>query len=272
MIRLVTDSSSQIPPGLRERFAVDVVPLTVTVDGVPLLEGEQIDVEGIEEALTRGAKVGTSTPSPGQFLQVYARAAADGATSVLSIHAGGMASSTANTAHVAAQMAPLRVEVVDTGTASFPVTLCTWAAGDVLAAGGAVEDAAAAARLTAACMGNVFVVGALALAARGGRLAPGVDPAGIPVLALTAGTMQPVGQASDVEEAVDAMANYVVEQSAGRRLRVGVGQLAAAPLADALEAALRDRVDVEQFVRYVVGPSVAVHTGLGTVGCVFHPV
>lgn len=273
MIALVTDSNSQVPDALVQSWGARVVPLTVLVDGEELLEREQLDLAGITAALERGASLSTSTPSPGQFLQAYEQAAAAGATAVLSVHAGGAVSGTANSARVAAGMASLPVEVVDTGTASFPVTLCAWAAADVLRDGGSVADAAAAARAVAAQVDNVFVVGTLALAAKGGRLAADVqESSGVPVLALTDGVMQAVDRVSDDEHAVAAMVAYVVDRAQGRQLRLGVGHLAALGLADALEAALRAQVDVEQLVRYDVGPSVAVHTGLGTVGCVFHPV
>jgi len=272
MIRLVTDSGSQLTPELRERYAVEVVPLSVTVDDVSLLENVEIDAEGIAAALRRDAAVRSATPPPGRFLAAYARAEAGGATQVLSVHSGGAASGTANSARVAAGSAPLPVLVVDTGTASFPVALCVWAAGEVLAAGGTVEDAAGAAGAVAAEVDNVFVVGTPALARRGGRLAPAEGAPGVPVLALHEGAMRAVGSVSDVGAAVAAMTDYVVAAAGGRRLRVGVGDLGAGDLADELEAALRERVEVERLVRYVVGPSVAVHTGLGTVGCVFHPV
>ena len=264
MIALVTDSASQIPPALRDRYGVRVVPLTVTVDGVAYLEGSEIDLAGITAALERGAQVGSSTPSPGQFLQAYEQAAADGATAVLSIHSGGSASGTANTARLAAGMAPVPVEVVDTGSVSFPVAMAVWAAGEAL--GGGLAAAVAATQLS---VGNVFVVRTLHLARRGGRLADGVD--GVPVLALEDGQMWPVGRVEHADEAVEAMATYVVAAAAGRQ-RVGVGHLAAPSLADALEEALRSRCDVEELVRYDMGPSVAVHTGLGTAGCCFHPV
>ncbi|MDP9164972.1 MAG: DegV family protein [Actinomycetota bacterium] len=269
MIRLIVDSNSQIPPNLRTQYAIDVIPLTITVDGESFLEGEQIDLAGITQALERSAVVGSSTPSPGQFLEAYERAAADGCRGVLSVHAGGRASGTANAARVAAGLASLPADVVDTGTASFPVALCAWAAGEVLASGGTAAEAAAAARDTAASVDNVFIVGTLSLAARGGRLASDVKPGDVPVLALTDGTMQALGRVCDVDAAVDAMADRVQARAQGRRLRVGVGHLAAGHLAAALEAALRERVEIEQLVRYDVGPSVAVHTGLGTVGCVF---
>ena len=190
---------------------------------------------------------------------------------MLSIHTGGV-SSTPAAARLAASMATVSVEVVDTGTASFPVALCAWAAVDSLTAGGTVADAAAAALTAASQVGNVFLVGTLALARRGGRLADDVEPSALPVLALTDGAMRAVTQAADDADAVEAMAAYVVAAAAGRRLRLGVGHLGAVDLADALEAQLRARVQVEELVRYVVGPSIAVHTGVGTVGCVFLPV
>ena len=273
MIRLVLDSGSQIPPGLRVQLAATVVPLTVVVDGAPLREGEQIGEAGITAALQRGAQLSTSTPAPGEFLQTYERLAAEGATAVLSVHTGGAASGTAQSARVAAALAPVPVEVVDTGTASFPVTFAAWAAADVLADGGSLSAAAAAARDIAARAGNVFVVGALSLARRGGRLADDVAAgAEVPVLALTDGRMSAIAQVAQAADAVAAMASYVEQQADGRALRLAVGQLGAPALAEELEQALRECVEVTQLVRYVVGPSIAVHTGSGTVGAVFVPV
>jgi DegV family protein with EDD domain len=270
-IRLVVDSGSQLPAGLRERLQATVVPLTVVVDGVPLREGEQIDAAGITAALDRGARLSTSAPSPGTFLQAYEELAAAGATAVLSVHTGGATSVTAQSARVAARSALLPVEVVDTASASFPVTLAAWAAADALAAGADLATAAQAAATAAGRVGNVFVVGALGLARRGGRLADDVPGDGVPVLALADGAMRPVAQVAELSSAVEAMAGYVEEHSGGSPLRVGVGQLGAPELAAALEAALRDRLRVEELVRYVVGPSIVVHTGLGTVGAVFVP-
>ncbi len=267
MIRLVVDSAAQLTPELLALTGALVVPLAVTVDGVPFLEGEGIDLAGITAALSRGAAVGSSTPSPGQFLAAYDQAAAEGATQVLSIHSGGSASGTANTARLAAGMASLPVEVLDTQSVSFPVAMAAWAAAEAL---DSLDSAVASARRVLDGLGNVFVVRTLDLARRGGRLAAGVE--GVPVLALEGGQMRPVGRVEYSEQAVEAMVGYVLEQAAGRRLRVGVGHVGAEDVADALEAALRERVELEQLVRYDMGPSVAVHTGLGTAGCCFHPV
>jgi DegV family protein with EDD domain len=273
MIGLVTDSNAQLPAELRERYQVGVVPLTVVVDDHPYHEGVDITTAEFYDRLGAGVSVSTAAPSPGSVLAVYEQSAAAGATEILSIHIGSNTSATVNAVNVAAGSSPVPVEIVDTGTASFAVACCVWAAGEVLSAGGDLTRAADAARRVAGEVGNVFIVGALDLARRGGRLAAGAaEGEGLPVLALAAGQMQSVGQVHDVEAAVDAMTDYLVEAAAGVPQRVGVGDALAPELAEAYAARLADRPEVAELVRYEIGPSVGAHTGAGTVGACFFPV
>jgi DegV family protein with EDD domain len=271
VIALVTDSNAQLPEGLRERFGVRVVPLTIVLDGEERLEGVNLEPDEFYDRLARGAPVTTAAPSPGRFAEVYTDAAAAGATEILSIHIGSNISATVGAAHIAEDMSPVPVEIVDTGTASFPIACCVWAAGASIERGEGPDAAAAAARAVASTIGNVFIVGALDLARRSGRLASDVAAEGVPVLALDQGAMDVVGRAHDLDGAVDAMVAYFEEFAGGRAMRVGVGHARAQPIADALDARLRARPDVESLVRYQVGPSVGAHTGAGTAGAVFFP-
>lgn len=269
---LVTDSGAQMPPSLRERYRVHVVPLTVVLDGEPYREGVDLTAAEFYDRLSRGANVSTAAPSPGEVLAAYEAAAATGATEILSIHIGSNTSGTVHAVKLAVGESPLPVEVVDTGTASFAVTCCVWAAGAVLERGRSITAAASAARAAADEVGNVFIVGGLELARRGGRLAAGVDDAdGLPVLALTAGEMRTVGEVHDVAAAMDAMTDFVRTTAAGRPQRVGVGDGVAPELGTELESRLRTVAEVAELVRYEVGPSVGAHTGPGTVGACFFP-
>jgi DegV family protein with EDD domain len=272
MIGLVTDSNAQLPADLRERYQVGVVPLTVVVDDHPYQEGVDITTAEFYDRLAAGASVSTAAPSPGSVLAVYEQSAAAGATEILSIHIGSNTSATVNAVRVAAGSSQVPVEIVDTGTASFAVACCVWAAGEVLAAGGDLSRAADAARRVAGEVGNVFIVGALDLARRGGRLAAdAADGDGLPVLALANGQMQSVGQVYDVDAAVDAMTDYLVEAAAGAPQRVGIGDALTPELAEAYADRLADRPEVAELVRYEIGPSVGAHTGAGTVGACFFP-
>ncbi|MHB1855493.1 MAG: DegV family protein [Acidimicrobiales bacterium] len=271
MIGLVTDSNSQLPARLRDRFAVRVVGLSVVIDGVAYQEGVDLDAETAYRRLGEGATFSTAAPSPGRLGEAYAAAAEAGAGSIVSVHVGSNISATVDAARLAAAAAPVPVEIVDTGTASFAVGCCVWAAGEAIAEGAQAAEAAEAARSVAGRVGNVFVAGALALARRGGRLDEAVTAGGgVAVLALEEGRMREVGRAGDDVEAVAAMADYVLASARpDRALRIGVGAAAAEHLARRLVEALSGP-GVAEVVRYQIGPSVVAHTGLGTVGAVFY--
>ena len=272
MIGLVTDSSSQLPADLRARFRVQVVPLTIVVDGEDRAEGVDLTDDEFYARLAAGAVVSTAAPSPGRVLAAYEAAASAGATEILSIHIGSNTSATVNSVNIAVGLSPVPVTVIVTGTASFPVSWCVWAAGLVVERGGTIDESAAAAHAVAESVDNVFVVGALDLARRGGRLAAGADQGdGVPVLALHGGTMDVVERVYDTDAAIDAMAGYLRDRAGGRAQRAGVGHAGAPEIADGLAAALTALADVTEVVRYTVGPSVGAHTGLGTAGCVFFP-
>jgi DegV family protein with EDD domain len=274
MIGLVTDSSSQLPLDLACRYGVEVVPVTVTVDGVDYAEGEDLDADGFW-ARFEGATpaVATSQPSPGRFAAAYQAVAGRGAEEILSVHIGSALSGTVNAARVAAASAPVPVRVVDTGTASFAVACCVWEAAEALGRGESIDAAAAVTHSVAATVGMVFVVEALDLARAGGRLAPGRAAAagGVPVLTLAGGAMEVVGHADDLDGAARVMAAGVEGAGTGLRVGVGVADAGAEPLARALEDRLARAPQVRDLVRYRVGPSVGAHTGPGTVGAVYYP-
>lgn len=272
MIGLCTDSNAQLPPWLRDRYGIEVVPLDVTVDGRSFLEGVDLDAEDFYGYFANGhqPQVATAAPAPGRVAAAYERLVARGATEILSVHVGSDVSATCDSARLAGQHAAVPVRLVDTGTASFAVGCAVWEAADAIERGATVAEAAELAESTGSRCGNVFTVGSLDLARAGGRLAPDAAPTGVPILALTDGRIRPVGSAISAADAVRVMAAEV--QAAGAA-RVGVGHAdaASASLADELEAHLAVDPTLE-VVRYRIGPSVGAHTGPGTVGAVFYAV
>lgn len=279
-IGIVTDSNSQLPPELVDRYNVEVVPLTIVVDGVEYAEGVDLDADTFYELLANAGDtrpvVATSQPSPGRFADAYARGAASGANEILSIHIGSAISGTLNSARLVAGDAPVPVRLVDTGTSSFGISCCVWEAADAISNGASIDDAAAIAATVAETVGNVFVVAALDLARAGGRVV--VDDAaaagGIPVLSLEGGDLKVIASVCDVDAATAAMASYCTRAELGDRLRVAVGvaDAGAEPLWTALEQRVGAHPSVVEVMRYRIGPSVGVHTGPGTVGAFFWPV
>ncbi len=273
---VVVDSAAYLPQRLIERHGVLVAPLSVTLDGHEYLEGVDITADEFYGRLVSARSVTTSQPSPGRLLACYQRAAEEGAERVLSIHIGAGVSGTVQSAQVAAESSPIPVTIVDTGQASFAEGLCAWEAIEALASGATVELAAESARAASAAVGNTFVVKALDLLRRGGRLASedGASAADVPVLALTGEGVKVVGIASTLDEAVTAMAGQIESAASaapGRKLRVGIGHGGAPEIAGALRSRVAAMPDVGEIVDYIVGPSIGAHTGAGNAGAVYVP-
>ena len=262
-VAICTDSSTLFPSGVAGGLGVTVVPIAITIDGVPW-EEQAYAIDGFYGRLAEGARVTTSQPSPGRFLEAYAAAASNGAEELLSIHLDGRASGTPRSAELAAGDAPIPVTVVDTTTVSFGVGVCVRAAVDALAGGASPRKAAAVARAVGATLANAFV----AHAGPRGRLP---DTAGWAMLTFADGKAVASAACPDQEQAIEAMVERVAE--ADRLVRVAVGHAAAStePAADVLARSLEDLPHVEEVERYRVGAAVGAHTGPLSFGAFWWP-
>ncbi len=275
MIGICTDSNAQLPPSLVDRYAIEVVPITVTIDGIDYAEGVDLDADAFYARFAGGAtpQASTAQPSPGRFAEAYRRLVDRGASEIISIHVSATVSGTLNSARLGAREAPVNVHLVDSGTASFGVGCCVWEAAEALVDGATVRESIEVAQTLARTIGNVFVVGALDLVRQGGRLDPTSSPStdSVPVLSLVDGKVTVIATASDLVTATAVMASYVRAWGTGLKVAIGVADREGAPLSDSLEAAITKAAEVHEVLRYRIGPSVGVHTGPGTAGAFFFP-
>lgn len=276
MIAVCCDSGAQLPAELAAERGIEVIPLSVSIDGVDHLEGVDLDADGFWARFEQGhvPRVTTAAPSPGRIAATYHRLADRGATAIISIHTGAELSGTFNAARLAAEAATVPVSLVDTQSASFVVGCAALAAAEAVAGGASPDEAAQRARMVASQCGNVFVVGALDLARAGGRLASDVTepvPGGaVPVLRLVDGKISVVGEARSSDDAGELMAAEILESGARMRVGIGIADSAAQPLGADLRRRLESSGQDLELIEYRVGPSVGAHTGPGTAGAVYH--
>jgi fatty acid-binding protein DegV len=262
MIGICTDSNAQLPPSLIERYAVEVVPLTVTVDGIEYLEGVDLGADTFYGHFANGHQpvVTVTQPSPGQFAAAYDDLAARGCTEILSIHVTAAVSGTINAARLGAHSVPVAVKLVDSGTASFGIGCCVWAAAEAIAQGARLDQAAAIAEQLAPTIGNVFIS------------TPDLTAAGgVPILRVRDGEVEVIDTVATALDAVNAMAAHAIGFGERLRLAVGHSDASSAVVADALEAAVGEAASVIEVVRYRIGPSVGALSGPGTAGCFMFP-
>ena len=100
--RVVTDSTSDVPPDWRERFGITVVPLTVQFGGESFQDGVDLTNEEFFDRLRRAERLPTTAaPSPGAFADVY-RGLSVQCDGVISIHISSTLSATAEAARLGA--------------------------------------------------------------------------------------------------------------------------------------------------------------------------
>lgn len=273
-IGVVTDSSSQITAELVARHSIEVVPLTVTIDGTDHLEGVDLDADDFYAAFAGGHRpeVATSQPAPGRFLDVYDRMAAQGYDEIVSVHIGEAMSGTVGSARIAAGRAALPVEVIDTGSASFGVAACAWAAAVTIASGGGADDVRVALDRLVPRIATAFMVGVPLLADRGGRATDvDLDEDGVQVLAMDGGRLQVLERVSTVADTVDVMSTYATSWGDGITVAIGTADDPSRPLSDRLARALTGLPSIDAVTHYRVGPSIGAHTGPGTFGLFVFP-
>jgi DegV family protein with EDD domain len=102
-IRIVTDSTCDLPPGIIEQYRIAVIPLIITAGSEKMLDGVDITRKQFYARMPGyNPSAKTAAPAPAIFRATYERLAAEGADEILSIHISGKLSATIDNALAAA--------------------------------------------------------------------------------------------------------------------------------------------------------------------------
>ena len=272
-VRIVTDSTADLPEGEAERLGVTVVAQNVHFgdrtykDNVTITPDEFFPMLEESEELPK-----TSQASPGDFKQVYDSLGADGADGIVSIHVTAKLSGTYNSAvQGAAQTdASCPVEVVDTRQASMGVGLVVEAAANAAAAGADTEQVAAAARDAVERAECICLFETLEYLHKGGRLGKASTLLGTalsikPMIIIRDGEVQRLGKARKFSRALTKLEDTArgfgpVESLAVMHATTpGLAREVADRLGDMLPGG--GEPQIAQF-----GPALGVYTGPGAIG------
>lgn len=274
MIGVCTESSAQLPIELIESLGVEVVPVTVTVDGVDFLEGVNLDCEQFYRQLaSAAADLATSQPSPGQFAAAYEALMARGCTSIVSIHAAESVSGSIGAARVAKRSVPIPVKLIDSGTTSFGIGYCVMAAADAIHQRASIEQVVDEVNAVVKRLGTMFVVSDSSYLRATGRLdGLAMTPGSIPVLSFSDGRFDLLDEADTMDGAIAALAERAAMFAPQVRVAVGSTCDSSDELCSSIADAVSNSSSVVDVIHHRVTPSVGIHTGPGTAGVVLYPV
>lgn len=141
-IRLVTDSTCDLPPDLLQAHQITVVPAYVNIGEKSYREGVELTRAEFYRNLYRyPVYPTTAVPGPGAFTAVYEQLTAAGASHILSIHVAGSLSTMLNAARLGAEAAQsVPVTLFDSQQISAGSGLLLLAAAQAIAAGHSVAQ------------------------------------------------------------------------------------------------------------------------------------
>src|SRR5579864_2132741 len=116
-VRIVTDSTADIPQDEADALGITVVPLTVFFGDEAYLDGVELDNAGFYRKLEASKELPrTSQPSPAKFQEAYTRLIAEGADAIISVHLSSKLSGTYQSACTARDTMPensIPIEIID---------------------------------------------------------------------------------------------------------------------------------------------------------------
>ena len=273
-VRVVTDSTCDLPRALVEQHGITVVPLTVVFGDEGLLDGVDIDANRFYERLRDFPGVPrTSQPSVERFVDTYRSLAADGAD-IVSIHLSSRLSGTLNSASVARdQLAhEAHIELIDSYQVSMGLGSIVMDAAIAAAAGGSLAEVANAARRAMDRTRVVACLDTLEYLRRGGRIGRATSMLGSllsikPLIQVESGEIAPFERVRTRAKALDRLYAVATEDRNVRRMFVGCGGNDAE--AHAFMERLQPALPHTEFHIGQIGPAVGVHGGPNILGVAF---
>lgn len=288
MIRIVTDSGTNLPTALREEYNIAIVPLIVIFGNETYRDEVDLTLEEFYQKLNREkTHPTTSTPPPSAFVEAW-RPILDAGDEIVSLHLPSSLSGTFSSAvNAKSQLDAERgtntpITLVDSKWVSMAMGFQAIEGARVARQGATREQIAAAMTALDSRLTILFLLDTLEFLRRGGRIGKAQAFLGTmfhikPLLQFAEARVEPLERARSRKAGLKRLLELVAEPPSTGGPRVGSGALHGAVLhggapedAQYLESEIRARFNVAELYTAQIGPVIAVHAGPGVVGVVFY--
>lgn len=276
MIKIVTDSTCDLPPEWIDRYRITIVPVNILFGLQSFQEG--IDLEPLtfyQRIQASGQLPTTAQPSIGQFREVYGRLTAD-RSRVLSIHLSSQLSGTWQSARLAALEFNGRVLSFDSRSGSVGLGLMVREAAELVEAGWPLERLIPHLEQRRRQLKVFILLKDLRYARMSGRVGRMRETlASIlqvkPIVAVVAGSLSLVEQVRGQKQGVARMIALAKEALGNTPVHFAVAHALESDLAAYVLAEAQASLNCRDTFVTELATSIAVHFGPGTVGFATYP-
>jgi DegV family protein with EDD domain len=270
-VRIVTDSTCDLPPALVEAYGITVVPLTVFFGDEALLDSVDVDADAFYERMANSNVLPrTSQPSVELFRRAYLEAAENG-DEIVSIHLSSKLSGTLNAASVAREeVAPeVHVDLIDSYNVSLGLGLIVLEAARAAQDGAPLDEVVAVTRRAMDRVSVHVIVDTLEYLQKGGRIGRARSFLGSvlsikPILRVEDGEVAPFERVRTRGKAVERI--FEIGMASARAKEMFVACSGNDLQARELIERLRPHLPHTDLMLGHLGPVVGVYTGPGALG------
>ncbi len=271
VLRIVTDSTADLPAEVVQEYGITVVPLSVLFGDEELLEGVDITSDEFFVRLVRESAVPTtSQPPPQRFRDAYESLVSEGADEILSIHVSGSLSGTLEAARRgAAGLDRVRIRHVDSRFTSLGLGLGVITAARAAQEGRPLDEVVELVEDQFQRTSLYFVVDTMEYLRRGGRMGRAAETFGSllrikPLLAIQGGELVAVARVRTKSRAIEEMLRRVAELRP--ILYAGAAHAATPQDLEYVTDRLHGLAPDAPILTTSIGPTVGTHGGPGLIG------
>lgn len=274
-VKIVTDSTMDVPKEELVALDVEVVPLTIIVDGKPYIDGVDILAKDYIPLLKSAKEIPkTSQPAVGMFTEVYDRLGADG-SEIISIHITNGMSGTFNSAQTGAEMSKSKVTVIDSKFISYALGYQVLEAAKLAQAGKSVEEILSKVEQVKENSALYIMVDTLDYLVKGGRIGRGRALLGSllkikPIASLADGVYTPVSKVRTYPQLIKYLTKQLEMETANKTLKsIAIAHADNFELATQLKAALIEVSGFSDIKIVDTTPIISTHTGPGALALMY---
>lgn len=275
-VKIVTDSTMDISKDVLDTINVEIVPLTITIDGKSYVDRVDFTANEYMKLLKESKELPrTSQPAVGVFAELYDRLGEDG-SEIISIHLTSGMSGTYNSALSASKMTKSKVTVVDSAFISFALNFQVVEASKMAEAGKSVDEIVARLKEIREKTALYIMVDTLDNMVKGGRIGRGKALVGSllkikPIASLADGVYTPVAKVRSYVQMIKFLTKQFEEETLNKTIKsVGIAHADAYELAVKLKDSIVNACGFSDIKIVDTTPIISTHAGPGALALMYY--
>ncbi|WP_077325058.1 DegV family protein [Virgibacillus siamensis] len=277
--KILADSACDLSERYYKAFDIEMVPLTVHLDGKDYKDVEEIDPKTVYDAMREGKGTKTSQVSPQTFKTIFTSYAKANQPLIYFAFSSEL-SGTCQTAQMMAQEVKeeypeAALHVIDTKCASIGYGLVILKAAELAKNGVGIDEIIETAAYHANHMEHIFTVDDLEYLRRGGRVSRASAFVGSllkikPVLHVDEGKLVPLENVRGSKKLLNRMLEIMEERGTDfKNQTIGISHGDDLERAEKLASMIKEKFDVNDVLIEWVGAVIGAHSGPGTLAIFF---